>query len=105
MAVKNYVATNFRLDFEPSSNSKGKLAFIYCELIDVSDCTWKVKIEQYQGEEEPFSLYEKAEAIRDVFVQEYHEVKRVYYNSGDQAFVINAKETVEEVLTQIAKQI
>lgn len=106
MAVKNYAVTEFRFDFEPSSNQNEKLAVITCKLLNSNDSVWILEIKQFTGEEEKkLSLYEKAEAIRDAFVQEHHEIKEIFCDLHGKRITVQPKGTVEEILQQISKQI
>lgn len=59
MAVKNYAVTEFRFDFEPSSNQNEKLAVITCKLLNSNDSVWILEIKQFTCEEEKNFRYTK----------------------------------------------
>lgn len=102
MVLKNYTVTEFRMEFETSQ----KLAVIICHLVDSSNSTWSLEIKQYTDDEErKLSLYEKAEVIKEVFNQEYHEIKAVFCDFDGQKFKVLPKSTVSDIVVQIAKQI
>lgn len=103
--VKDYAVTEFRMVFKPSNNPKEKLAIITCSLINSTEKHWRLKIDEATVEDMKLSLYEKAEAIRDVFVQEHHEIKEILCNLNGERITVQPKETVEEILMQIAEQI
>ena len=104
--VKDYEATGFKVTFEPSNNRKGKLAIISCRLIDSTYKKWGVEITSTAHEEDrQLSLYEKAEAIKDIFAQQNHEIKEVAWNFNDKMLLISPNKTVEGILEEIAKKI
>lgn len=102
--VGNYVITEFRMDFSPSVNGASRSGIIHCQRL--SEDEWRIGIKPNKPKEN-YSLYEMAEAIKDIFTQEQHEIATVFLRTSEEAIpiVVSKATTVESVLEQLARKI
>ena len=102
--VGNYVITEFRMDFSPSVNGPSRTGIICCQRR--SEGEWKMELKPNNSKEN-YSLYEIAEAIKDIFTQEQHKIDTVLFKTSEEAtlIVLSKSNTVEDVLEQLARKI
>lgn len=102
--VSYYVTTEFRMDFLPSVNATSRTGIICCQRCREGE--WKMELKSNNSKEK-YSLYEMAEAIKDIFTQEQHEIDTVFFKTSEEAtlLAVNKATTVEGVLEQLAREI